>query len=95
MQNRVAPLVFAKSLQDLDLAGNGIQDWTFVDSLGAVFPALTSLRISHNPIYEKLHAADGRPLDADDGYMLTLARLSLLTRLNFSAVGSFNTASLR
>jgi hypothetical protein len=43
--------VFEK-LETLNLTGNHIPDYTFVNSLPTIFPNLTSLRISRNPLYE-------------------------------------------
>jgi tubulin-specific chaperone E len=57
-----------------------------MDSLSTIFPGLTSLRISHNPLFRQLTAPDGRILSADDGYMLTIARLAGLKTLNYSPV---------
>lgn len=47
---------------------------------------MKSLRVSHNPLYNSLQAADGRALSAEDGYMLTLARLGNLKSLNYSPI---------
>ena len=84
------PLVFSVTLTTLDLSYNAIDSWSFIDSLPAVFPGLTSLRIAHNPLYQTLSHPDGHPLSPDDGYSLTIARLAALTMLNFSAVSIFN-----
>jgi Leucine-rich repeat (LRR) protein len=70
----------------LDVSHNSISDWSFITSLPPAFPALSSLRISHNPLYTNLHNPLGRELTPDDGYMLTIARLPNLKTLNFSAV---------
>lgn len=45
--------VFEK-LETLNLTGNYIPDYTFVNSLPTIFPNLTSLRISRNPLYQTL-----------------------------------------
>ncbi|KAH6634122.1 hypothetical protein B0J18DRAFT_415348 [Chaetomium sp. MPI-SDFR-AT-0129] len=45
------PLVFGDSLHYVDLSYNSIATWSFVDTLPATFPALTSLRLTHNPLY--------------------------------------------
>ncbi|KAL2125284.1 hypothetical protein VTJ04DRAFT_1649 [Mycothermus thermophilus] len=48
----VAPTTaFSPSLHHLDLSYNQISRWSFVDALPAAFPGLTSLRITHNPLY--------------------------------------------
>lgn len=80
--------VFPDSLTEVDLSFNEIGNWSFVDQLVRVFPGLTSLRISHNPLFESLQAPNGHPLTADDGYMLTIARLGNLTTLNHSQITS-------
>ncbi|KAL0261145.1 hypothetical protein SLS55_004841 [Diplodia seriata] len=82
------PLVFSDSVSEIDLVHNSIEDWGFIDSLPSVFPGLTSLRISSNPLYHGLQAVDGKPLTADDGYMLTIARLGNLKIMNFSTISA-------
>lgn len=82
------PLVFPESLADVDLAHNAIDNWRFIDGLHSAFPGLTSLRISSNPLYHDLHAADGKALTPDDGYMLTIARLGRLQTMNFSTISA-------
>ena len=77
---------FPPSLAEVDLSFNEISTWNFIEMLAHVFPSLTSLRVSHNPLYENLQAPDGRALTADDGYMLTLARLGNLKTLNHSPI---------
>ncbi|KAF9640164.1 hypothetical protein BFW01_g11970 [Lasiodiplodia theobromae] len=81
-------LVFSSSVSEVDLAHNSIDSWGFIDGLYSVFPGLTSLRISNNPLYHGLHAVDGKPLTADDGYMLTIARLGGLKIMNFSTISA-------
>ncbi|KAF2706826.1 L domain-like protein [Pleomassaria siparia CBS 279.74] len=78
--------VFSSTVTEVDLSWNEFTTWAFIDNLALVFPGLTALRISHNPLYQSLQAADGRALTAEDGYMLTLARLGNLTSLNYSPV---------
>jgi hypothetical protein len=77
---------FSPTLAEVDLSFNEISTWAFIETLAHVFPGLTSLRVSHNPLYENLQAPDGRALTADDGYMLTLARLGNLKTLNHSPI---------
>jgi hypothetical protein len=81
-----SPLVFPATLKEVDLSFNEITTWSFIEQLEHIFPGLISLRVSHNPLYEALQAPDGRPLTADDGYMLTLARLGNLKTLNHSPI---------
>lgn len=78
--------VFPATLKDVDLSFNDITTWSFVEQLEHIFPGLTSLRVSHNPLFQSLQSPDGRALTADDGYMLTLARLGNLTMLNHSPI---------
>ncbi len=88
---------FTTNLQEVDLSYNAISSWNFIDRLDQVFPGMTTLRVSHNPLYENLKsAAGGKKLLPEDGYMLTMARLGRLTQLNFSKVrllDMFHTAS--
>ncbi|KAK5150603.1 hypothetical protein LTR04_006756 [Oleoguttula sp. CCFEE 6159] len=81
-----ADFAFSASLTSLDISYNDITRWSFIDDLHVIFPGLTSLRVSHNPLYQNLKAADDKLLSAEDGYMLTIARLSRLKTLNFSPV---------
>jgi hypothetical protein len=78
--------VFSPTLTEVDLSFNEISTWSFIETLRDVFPGLTSLRVSHNPLYESLQAPDGHALTADDGYMLTVARLGKLETLNHSPI---------
>ncbi|KAF2274551.1 RNI-like protein [Westerdykella ornata] len=78
--------IFSSTVTEVDLSYNEISTWSFIDKLEAVFPGLTSLRVSHNPLYQSLQAPDGRALSAEDGYMLTLARLGNLKVLNYSPI---------
>ena len=78
---------FSKSVEYIDLSYNVISDWSFVNDLQNVFPGLTGLRISHNPLYEGPAGKDGKVMGVEEGYMLTLARLGNLKTLNFSNVG--------
>ncbi|KAK5006298.1 hypothetical protein LTR16_005899 [Cryomyces antarcticus] len=73
-----ADFAFSASLTSLDISYNDITRWSFIDDLHVIFPGLTSLR--------NLKAADDKLLSAEDGYMLTIARLSRLKTLNFSPV---------
>ncbi|KAH8731181.1 tubulin-specific chaperone E [Phaeosphaeriaceae sp. PMI808] len=78
--------VFSSTLVEVDLSFNEVATWNFIENLAKTFPGLTSLRVSQNPLYESLQAPDGRTLTADDGYMLTLARLGNITTLNYSPI---------
>lgn len=79
-------LEFPSSLAEIDLSHNDIDDWSFISALHSIFPGMISLRIAHNPLFQNLQAPDGRLLSADDGYMLTIARLSRLKSLNYSTI---------
>jgi hypothetical protein len=78
--------VFSGQLNYVDLSYNKIADWQFVDNLPDVFPNMTALRISHNPVYEVVIKPGDVMASADEGYMLALARLANLKSLNFSAI---------
>jgi hypothetical protein len=78
--------IFPISLTEVDVSFNEIANWALINKLETIFPGLAALRISHNPLYHSLQAADGRALTADDGYMLTLARLGNLKSLNYSPI---------
>ncbi|KAH7114492.1 hypothetical protein B0J11DRAFT_541114 [Dendryphion nanum] len=78
--------IFPPTVSEVDLSFNEISTWPFIDNLAQVFPGLTSLRVSHNPLYTALQAPDGRSLTAEDGYMLTIARLGKLKVLNYSPI---------
>ncbi|KAF2120745.1 tubulin-specific chaperone-like protein E [Lophiotrema nucula] len=78
--------IFSPTVSEVDLSYNDISTWRFIDTLPTAFPGLTSLRVSHNPLYTSLQAADGRALSAEDGYMLTIARLGRLKVLNYSPI---------
>lgn len=79
-------ITFPSTLQEINMPFCSVRDWSFIDELDRMFPALISLRVAHNPLFDSLVSADGKSLTLDDGYMLTLARLGKLTRLNFSVI---------
>lgn len=70
--------VFPASLTDVNLSHNAIASWSVIDSLPTVFPGLRSLNANGNPAY-----AAG---SADDGFVLTIARLGQLETLNYTTV---------
>ncbi|KAF2761645.1 hypothetical protein EJ05DRAFT_507289 [Pseudovirgaria hyperparasitica] len=82
------PLAFSATLTDLDLSYNQIASWDLINALPKVFPGLTSLRVSHNPLYASLVAPDGKPLSTDTGYLLTTARLANLKSINFGNISA-------
>lgn len=84
-ENGVKP-VFGKHLQYVDLSYNNVSNWAFVDELPDIFPGLTALRFSHNPIYENPTGEGNTAMVIEEGYMLTLARIANLKILNFSNI---------
>ncbi|KAH9845300.1 PAC2-involved in the stabilization of microtubles [Teratosphaeria destructans] len=74
------------NVEELDLRHNDIASWTFFNSLAATFPNLLHLRTTGNPLYQDLMSAEGKPLSAEDGYMLTIARIATLQTLNYSKI---------
>ncbi|PYI35467.1 RNI-like protein [Aspergillus indologenus CBS 114.80] len=85
------PLVFP-SLTSLDLSRNKISTWLFLNHLPTTCPALTTLRISTNPLFDgpvgptSITGLPEKPMTVDEAYMLTLARLANLQILNYGAV---------
>lgn len=75
-----------ENLEYVDLSYNKIDSWAFIDRLNHVFPGMTSLRISHNPIMETIRKADDHATAVDESFMLVVARLPKLVSLNFSAI---------
>lgn len=74
-------------IEELDLRRNAISSWSFIDALPMCFPTLSHLRTTGNPLYSHPGiSAEGKALTAEDGYMLTIARLPRLQTLNYSKV---------
>ena len=72
---------------ELDLSYNAIDTFSFFTSINPpTFPQLKHLRVAGNPLYKSLVSAEGKPLTAEDGYMLTIARLPQLEYLNYSKI---------
>ncbi|KAL2131155.1 hypothetical protein VTI74DRAFT_5466 [Chaetomium olivicolor] len=93
------PPIFPPSLHYLDLSYNAVSTFSFIDALPHSFPGLTSLRFTHNPIYDDpdldtlttttTNSAGGEKggiSKTDIAFMLLLARLPGLQTLNFSAI---------
>ncbi|KPI41945.1 Tubulin-specific chaperone E [Cyphellophora attinorum] len=88
--------LLSSTLKSLNLASNNITDFSFIDSLPSLFPVLTSLRISRNPLYERLATAPpsttsdpvpDRPGRASDApFYLILARIPNLQTLNYTTI---------
>ncbi|KAK3624041.1 hypothetical protein LTR56_021236 [Elasticomyces elasticus] len=74
------------SVQELDIRRNNISEWSFFDHLLTSIPSLKHLRTTGNPLYTDLKTHDGKLLTAEDGYMLTIARLPTLGTLNYSKI---------
>ncbi|KAF2770856.1 hypothetical protein EJ03DRAFT_56643 [Teratosphaeria nubilosa] len=81
-----SPLTPSSNVEELDLRFNKIASWTFFNNLAATFPNLLHLRTTGNPLYQELISAEGKPLSAEDGYMLTIARIATLQTLNYSKI---------
>jgi len=77
---------FPSSLHTLDVSGNNIQTWSFVDDLQALAPALEHLRILNNPIYTASEGLGGKLLSENEVSSLVIARLPRLKTLNYSTV---------
>ncbi|KAJ5659779.1 Leucine-rich repeat typical subtype [Penicillium longicatenatum] len=89
---------FPKSVFSLDLSRNNITSWKFLNHLPILFPGLTTLRVSTNPLYDEpplppsIAAATStlgasNPMTVDEAFMLTLARFpSTLHMLNYSII---------
>ncbi|KAI7220759.1 tubulin-specific chaperone [Hortaea werneckii] len=74
------------TVAELDIRGNSITSFAIIDRLAADLPSLRHLRTAGNPLYTSLVSPDGKPLTAEDGYMLTVARLPKLETLNYSKI---------
>ncbi|OJD25508.1 hypothetical protein ACJ73_03114 [Blastomyces percursus] len=85
-------VIFSPILTSLDISFNKINSWTFINMLPKVFPGLTALRVSNNPLYDQPPAPSRitnmpeYPMTVDEAYMLTLAHLSQLETLNYSTI---------
>ncbi|KAI6820315.1 tubulin-specific chaperone [Hortaea werneckii] len=75
-----------RTVTELDVRGNSIDSFAIIDCLAADLPSLRHLRTAGNPLYTSLMSPDGKPLTAEDGYMLTIARLPKLETLNYSKI---------
>lgn len=77
------PLSAFSSITTLNLSNNAITTYTLISSLTQIFPNLTSLRVSGNPVFLPPANSAHR---TDAAFMLTVARLSTLTTLNYSTI---------
>ena len=78
-------VLFPPSVQHVDLSYNKVDSWEFIDKLPAVFPGMTGLRISHNPIYYSMDA-NSNAQSSDESFMFTVARIAQLKILNFTQI---------
>ncbi|KAL6908697.1 hypothetical protein GGI43DRAFT_393406 [Trichoderma evansii] len=78
-------VIFPPSVQHVDLSYNKVDSWEFIDKLTAVFPGMTGLRISHNPIYYTVDA-ESNAQSSDESFMFTVARIAQLKILNFTQI---------
>ncbi|KAL7270016.1 hypothetical protein RUND412_007293 [Rhizina undulata] len=63
----------------VDLSYNAISTFQFLDVFPTVFPRLTTVRVSHNPLYNDI--------TVEEAHMLTVGRLLMdVTLLNFSKI---------
>jgi hypothetical protein len=74
--------LFSEVVTEVDLSYNDIRNWSFIDELPTVFPGLTELIISHNPLFQNFDS----PKELAVGDFIVAARLPTLTRLNNSAI---------
>ena len=81
-----SPALGFASIMELDIRHNRIADWPLFNALPAIAPKLKHLRTTGNPLYAGLKSAEGKVLSAEDGYMLTIARLPALDTLNYSKI---------
>ncbi|EKV07377.1 Tubulin-specific chaperone, putative [Penicillium digitatum PHI26] len=83
---------FPPTLRSLDLSRNNITSWTVLNKLPTVFPGLTTLRITANPLFDQPPlppsvSEASNPMTVDEAFMLTLSRFpSSLTTLNYSTI---------
>ncbi|KAK3725111.1 hypothetical protein LTR37_000622 [Vermiconidia calcicola] len=78
---------FCLPIRELDLSYNAIDSFAFFNEITPrTLPALKHLRVTGNPLYKDIVSADGKALTAEDGYMLTIARLPQLESLNYSKI---------
>ncbi|KGO64596.1 hypothetical protein PITC_093230 [Penicillium italicum] len=83
---------FQPTLRSLDLSRNNITSWTILNKLPTVFPGLTTLRITANPLFDQPPLPPSvteafKPMTVDEAFMLTLSRFpASLTTLNYSTI---------
>ena len=89
------PTLHFPSVVFLNLADNHISTFAFIDALPSLFPNLTSLRISKNPLYDQANTSTANgtisdpsqpKLPSDSTYYLILARIPSLKILNYTII---------
>lgn len=78
------PFPIYPSVTSLNLSHNSINNPTIISSLPAIFPNLTSLRVSANPFFTTTTIHHNHT--EDSSFLLTLARLPNLKNLNYSLI---------
>lgn len=87
-------IVFSPKLCALDISANSITSWSVINGLLEVFPGLKSLRTSENPLYDqppgstRVTGLPEKTMTVDEAYMLTLARIGPLERLNYTKISA-------
>ncbi|POS87866.1 hypothetical protein EPUL_000356, partial [Erysiphe pulchra] len=84
--NSVIDMKFGK-VEYVDLSNNAINSWSFIDELPVVFPGLTGLRISNNPLYPN-PLLNTSIQDSEENFMIIVGRIGTLKTLNFSKITS-------
>ncbi|CAG8255661.1 unnamed protein product [Penicillium nalgiovense] len=83
---------FPPTLRSLDLSRNNISSWAILNTIPTVFPGLTTLRITANPLFDQPPLPPSvteasKPMTVDEAFMLTLSRFpSSLATLNYSTI---------
>ncbi|KAJ5779496.1 hypothetical protein N7457_007216 [Penicillium paradoxum] len=83
---------FPPTLRSLDISRNNITSWSILNKVSTVFPGLTTLRTTGNPLFDQsplpLSVTDAsKPMTIDEAFMLTLSRFPpSLTVLNYSTI---------
>jgi hypothetical protein len=85
-ETSLKPRSFGIKLKYVDLSSNKVSSWDFVDQLPDVFPGLTELRFSDNPVYGSTSSTLGIAAAPENGHMLTVARIARLETLNFRKI---------
>ncbi|KAJ5343875.1 Leucine-rich repeat typical subtype [Penicillium brevicompactum] len=68
---------FPKTLRSLDISRNNITTWTLLNDLPTIFPGLTTLRISNNPLFDlpplpqsiTAQTSETKPMTLDEAFI--------------------------